>query len=271
MNRISVLISVYSKEKPAYLQQSLDSIFAQTMPPDEVVLVEDGPLSEPLLAVIESYAQQHQELHVVKLPTNVGLGLALNEGLKHCNYNLIARMDSDDIMKPERLAKQAAYLDQHPDTAIVGSWTEEFRDSINESCTIRKVPETHEQLVAFSKRRNPMNHPTVMFRKQAVEAAGSYRHCLLFEDYDLWVRMMSQGSHFYNLQEPLLYFRVSNDFFKRRGGCDYIRQEIKFQQSLHKMGHIGFATMIQNIMMRTILRMIPNKWRQKSYLFLLRK
>ena len=110
MNRISVLISVYSKEKPAYLQQSLNSIFAQTMPPDEVVLVEDGPLSEPLLAVIESYAQQHQELHVVKLPTNVGLGLALNEGLKHCNYNLVARMDSDDIMKPERLAKQAAYL-----------------------------------------------------------------------------------------------------------------------------------------------------------------
>ena len=165
-------------------------------------------------------------------------------------------MDSDDIMKPERLAKQAAYLEQHPEIAIIGSWTEEFRDSINESCTIRKVPETHEQLVAFSKRRNPMNHPTVMFRKQAVEAAGSYRHCLLFEDYD---------------QESLLYFRVSNDFFKRRGGWAYIRQEIKFQQSLHEMGHIGFTTMIQNIMMRTILRMIPNKWRQKSYLFLLRK
>lgn len=134
MNKISVLISVYSKEQPAYLQQSLDSIFAQTMPPDEVVLVEDGPLTEPLLAVIASFAQQHQELHIVKLPTNVGLGLALNEGLKHCHNHLVARMDSDDIMKPERLAKQAAYLEQHPETAIVGSWTEEFSGSINESC-----------------------------------------------------------------------------------------------------------------------------------------
>ncbi|MBE6270881.1 MAG: glycosyltransferase [Prevotella ruminicola] len=271
MNRISVLISVYSKEKPAYLQQSLDSIFAQTMLPDEVVLVEDGPLTEPLLEVIASFAQQHQELHIVKLPTNVGLGLALNEGLKHCHNNLVARMDSDDLMKPERLAKQAAYLEQHPEIAVVGSWTEEFRDSIHESCTIRKVPETHEQLVAFSRRRNPMNHPTVMFRKQAVEAADSYHHCLLFEDYDLWIRMMRQGARFYNLQESLLYFRVSNDFFKRRGGWAYIRQEIRFQHSLHRKGHIGFRVMLQNIIMRTILRSIPNKWRQKSYLFLLRK
>ncbi len=271
MNRISVLISVYSKEQPAYLQQSLDSIFAQTMPPDEVVLVEDGPLPAPLTDVIEAMAQQHQQLHIVKLPENMGLGLALNEGLKHCHHELVARMDSDDIMRPERLAKEAAYLAEHPETAVVGSWTEEFEDCINELNTIRKVPETHEQLVDFSKRRNPMNHPTVMFRKRAVEATGGYHHCLLFEDYDLWIRMMRQGARFYNLQESLLYFRVSNDFFKRRGGWTYIHQEIRFQQSLHQMGHIGYATMIQNIMMRTLLRMIPNKWRQKSYLFLLRK
>ena len=271
MNKISVLISVYHKEKPAYLQQSLDSIFAQTMLPDEVVLVEDGPLPPPLTDVIEAMVQQHQQLHIVQLPENMGLGLALNEGLKHCHHELVARMDSDDIMSPERLAKEAAYLAEHPETAVVGSWTEEFDDCINERITIRKVPKSHEQLVNFSKRRNPMNHPTVMFRKQAVVAAGSYQRRPLFEDYDLWIRMIRQGARFHNLQEPLLYFRLSKDFFKRRGGCGYILQEVRFQQALRQMGHIGYATMLQNIAIRTILRLIPNKWRQKSYFILLRR
>ena len=101
MNQVSVLISVYSKEKPDFLQQSLDSIFTQTMPPDEVVLVEDGPLTEELDTIIQQYAQQHQELQIVKLPENAGLGPALCEGLKHCHNELVARMDSDDISKPE--------------------------------------------------------------------------------------------------------------------------------------------------------------------------
>ena len=271
MKKISVLISVYNKEKAEYLRESLDSIFTQTMPPDEVVLIEDGPMTEALSAIIEQYKKQHQELHVVKLPENMGLGLALKEGIKHCHNDLVARMDSDDISKPERLAKEASYLEQHPETDIVGSWTEEFIDSIRESNTVRRVPQSHEQLVAFSKRRNPMNHPTVMFRKKAVEAAGGYRDCPLFEDYDLWVRMIRMGARFHNLQESLLYFRLSPDFFYRRGGWDYIKQEIRFQQSLHQAGHIGLAIMIQNIMIRTIIRMIPNNWRRKGYFFLLRR
>ena len=271
MNHISVLISVYSKENPDFLKQSLDSIFSQTMPPDEVVLVEDGPLTEALYAVIEPFTQQHQELHIVKLAENAGLGLALREGLKQCHNELVARMDSDDISKPERLAKEAAYLEQHPETDVVGSWTEEFINNIGESSTIRRVPETHEQLVDFSRKRNPMNHPTVIFRKKAVEAAGSYQNYPLFEDYDLWTRMICNGARFHNLQEPLLYFRLSKDFFSRRGGCRYIHQEIRFQHSLHKIGHIGMMTMWHNIIMRTTLRLLPNYWRKKSYLFLLRR
>ena len=126
MNKISVLISVYSKERPDFLEQSLDSIFTQTMPPDEVVLVEDGPLTAALDAVIEQYTQKHAELHIVKLPKNGGLGPALCEGLKHCHNDLVARMDSDDISKPERLEKETAYLEQHREIDIVGSWTDEF-------------------------------------------------------------------------------------------------------------------------------------------------
>ena len=271
MKKISVLISVYHKERADNLRLSLDSIFAQTMPPDEVVLVEDGPLTEELDTVIEQYTQQHDELHVVKLPMNIGLGPALCEGLKYCHNELVARMDSDDISKPERLAKEAAYLEQHPEIDIVGSWTDEFTNTPSQNNAIRKVPQYHEQLVAFSKKRNPMNHPTVMFRKKAVEDAGSYRNFPLFEDYDLWIRMINNGARFHNLQESLLYFRLSEDFYSRRGGWDYIRQEIRFQQSIHKMGHISFMMMIQNIILRTILRIIPNSWRRKSYFLLLRR
>jgi glycosyltransferase involved in cell wall biosynthesis len=271
MNRISVLISVYSKEKPAYLQQSLDSIFAQTMPPDEVVLVEDGPLTKDLTDIINHYAEQYQQLQIVKLKKNAGLGIALNEGLKHCHHPLVARMDSDDVMKAERLAKESAYLHQHPEIDIVGSWAEEFTDSIHHTRTTRTVPEDHDELLHFSKRRNPMNHPTVMFRKKAVEAAGSYRHVPLFEDYDLWVRMMRNGARFHNLQESLLYFRLSKEFFRRRGGWNYILSEIKFQLSLHRIGHIGCSTMIQNILIRTLLRVTPSSWRKKCYYYLLRK
>ena len=271
MNKLSVLISVYNKEKPEYLRQSLDSIFTQTMPPDEVVLVEDGPLTDELDTIIEQYTKQHQELQIVKLPENVGLGPALCEGLKHCHNELVARMDSDDISKPKRLAKEAAYLEQHPEIDIVGSWTEEFVDNPGQTKAIRKVPQNHEQLVTFSRKRNPMNHPTVMFRKKAIENAGSYRNCPLFEDYDLWIRMMRNGARFHNLQETLLYFRLSKDFYSRRGGCSYIHQEIRFQQSIHQMGHIGFMTMIHNIIKRTTLRMIPNYWREKIYFFLLRR
>ena len=271
MKKISVLISVYSKESADNLQQSLDSIFSQTMPPNEVVLVEDGPLTDALNTVIELYTRQHEELRVVKLPENVGLGAALCEGLKHCHNDIVARMDSDDISKPERFAKESTYLEQHPEIDIVGSWTDEFTNNPGIPNAIRKVPQNHEQLVAFSRRRNPMNHPTVMFRKQAVEAAGNYRDCPLFEDYDLWIRMMLNGSRFHNLQESLLYFRLSEDFYSRRGGWSYIHQEIRFQLSIHKMGYIGLTTMIHNIILRTILRMIPNYWRKKSYFLLLRK
>ena len=271
MNHISVLISVYCKEKPDNLRQSLDSIFSQTMPPNEVVLVEDGPLTEALDEIIAIYSKQHQELHVVKLPENVGLGLALKEGLKQCRNNLVARMDSDDISKPERLEKEFAYMEQHPETDVVGSWTDEFSENITQLITTRKVPETHEQLVSFSKKRNPMKHPTVMFRKKSVENAGSYQDCPLFEDYDLWIRMIHKNARFHNLQEPLLYFRLSKDFYNRRGGWNYIIKELNFQRSLHKNGHISLVTMMMNIVIRAILRMLPNNWRQKGYYFLLRR
>ena len=264
----SVLIAVYDKEQPSYLRQSLDSIFNQELPPDEVVLVEDGPLNEALEGVIRDYDKR---LKIVKLQENKGLGLALREGLNHCSYDIVARMDSDDIANPKRFRKEMVWLTEHPETDVVGSWVEEFKDTPSNPVSIRKVPENHEELLRFSRKRNPMNHPTVMFRKQSVLDAGSYRDCPLFEDYDLWVRMLHNGANFHNLQEPLLWFRLSSQLYSRRGGRHYMRKEMAFQKQMHREGHISWRRMMLNILIRTTMRALPESWRKYGYLFFLRK
>lgn len=267
----SVLIAVYAKELPQNLQQSLESIFRQELMPDEVVLVEDGPLTDALEQVVTETADKHQELHIVRLPENIGLGLALQEGLQHCRYDIVARMDSDDIAHPQRFSKEMAWLEAHPETDIVGSWVDEFSGDPSQVISTRRLPETHEEILRFSRYRNPMNHPTVMMRKEAVLRAGNYQHCPLFEDYDLWVRMLRRGARFHNLQESLLSFRLTSQLFSRRGGSHYIRQEIRFQRHLRALGHINCCQMGLNIVLRTLLRLLPKGCRRYGYLFFLRR
>ena len=266
----SVLIPIYKKEEPKHLRECFDSLFSQTLPATEIVLVEDGPLTSELDDIIAKSQQNHPELKTIKLPENGGIGHALNEGLKYCTYDLVARMDADDICKPDRFETQVNFMKTHPEYDIVGSWADEFSDSISNILSTRKLPEDHEAIIQFGKKRNPMNHPTVMFRHQAVKAAGYYIHSPQVEDYDLWVRMMLRGSKFYNIQRSLLYFRMSDDFARRRGGWNYSRREIPLQISFYKKGYISWGRMVLNIAIRTIIRMLPSQWRRKIYLRLLR-
>ena len=266
----SVLIPIYQKEDPKHLRECFDSIFLQTLPATEIILVEDGPLTTELYETISKYQQNHPELKTIQLPENGGIGHALNEGLQHCSYDIVARMDADDICKPDRFEAQIRFLESHPKYDIVGSWADEFSDNISNILSTRKLPEDHETIIQFGKKRNPMNHPTVMFRHQAVKAAGYYIHSPQVEDYDLWVRMMLKGSRFYNIQRSLLYFRMSDDFARRRGGWNYSRREIPLQISFYKKGYIGWWRMTQNITIRTVIRMLPSNWRRKVYLKFLR-
>ena len=221
--------------------------------------------------VVTRFKEQHEELQIVKLPQNQGLGLALKEGLTHCQYDIVARMDSDDISMPQRFSREMAWMEAHPETDIVGAWTDEFADASGKVISTRRLPETHEALLKFSRYRNPMNHPTVMFRKAAVERAGGYRHRELFEDYDLWIRMLQQGARFHNLQESLLLFRLSPQLYNRRGGRRYIHREIAFQRWMHEVGHISRMRLVANITVRALIRLIPERLREYSYLFFLRR
>lgn len=265
----SVLISVYRKERPESFRQALESVFSQTLRAAQVVLVKDGILTPELETVVEDFLQ-FPELEVVTLLQHGGLGNALNEGLKHCRYSLVARMDADDISKPDRFEKQVGFLKRHPEIVLVGSWVEEFEGDKTNVISIRKVPETSEEIYKYCKNRCPVNHPTVMFRKEAVMAVGGYLTMYFPEDYFLWVKMLNNGSKFYNLQESLLYFRYSPETIKKRSGWKYAIGEIHIQKMIFDLGFISFPLFIKNSMIRFVARIIPLTLRMWVYARLLR-
>lgn len=261
----SVLLSIYYKETPSFFRQSLDSIFSQTRLPAEVVLVEDGPLTDELYAIINEYANRYNILKIIPLPQNVGLGLALNEGLKHCTYELVARMDTDDIAKPDRFEKQLSIFENHPDVDVCSAWIEEFIDEPNNIVSIKKVPEKHWRIIKYAQKRCPVHHPVVMYRKSAVMLVGGYKHLPLMEDYYLWILLMIDGAKFYNIQESLLFFRTSLEMFSRRGGWKYLMTEMRFHILCFKLEFITLGRLILNISVRLPIRLCPNKLRAFLY------
>lgn len=269
--KFSVLLSVYYREKPEYFRLCLNSLLEQTLLPDEVVIVKDGTLTNELEQVIEEFRERCTWLTVIPLETNVGLGKALNEGLKHCSNDLVARMDTDDICKPARFEKQIAIFEKHPEYDLVSAWIEEFVDTTDNIRSVRTLPEFPEQIREYGRKRNPVNHPVAMFRKSSVMRAGGYQHFPLLEDYYLWARMLVSGALFYNIQESLLYFRSSDDVFKRRGGWKYAVTEVKFMWRLYRIGYIGLMSTLSNILIRFTVRIIPNSLRSWIYNKLLRK
>ena len=183
--KYSVLMSLYKKENPEYLRLAIDSMLNQTVEPDEIVLVEDGPLTDELYAVLNEYPM----LHRIKNETNLGLGLALNVGLKECRNELVARMDTDDCSKPERCEKQLARFLEKPYLAIVGSYIDEFVGNPSNVISQRIVPITSEEIYNFAKKRSAFNHPAVMYSKTAVLASDGYTNLKRNQDVDLFGRM----------------------------------------------------------------------------------
>mgnify|MGYP004489490449 FL=1 len=265
-------MSVYFKEKPEYLTQAIESIQAQTFPTDDFVLVCDGLLSEELDAVID--VKQHemgQILNVVRLAKNVGLGNALNEGIKHCRHELVARMDSDDIAYPDRCEKQLSVFNARPEVNVCSGIVEEFTIDPNIVDTRRVPPETNAEIIAFAKKRNPFNHPCVMYKKSAVEAVGSYQDFYLLEDYYLWLRMLMAGYQGYNIQEPLLHMRAGSDMYKRRAGWKYAKSQVKLFRFMKRQGFIENGPYIKSCVIRSSSALAPNWMRKFAFESMLRK
>ena len=259
----SVLMSVYHKERSEYLKQAIESIQVQSLSTNDFVLVCDGPLNDELDAVIQTkQLEMGENLNVVRLAKNGGLGNALNEGIKHCKNELVARMDSDDIAYPDRCEKQIAVFNTHSEVSICSGIVEEFTTDPNTADTRRVPPETNAEIIEFAKKRNPFNHPCVMYKKSAVKAVGSYQDFYLLEDYYLWLRMLMAGYQGYNIQEPLLHMRAGSDMYLRRAGWKYAKTQAKLFKFMKQQGFIGNGQYIKSCVIRSGSALAPN-WLRK--------
>ena len=265
--KYSVLMTLYKKENPEYLRIAIDSMLNQTVAPDEIVLVEDGTLTDELYAVLDDYPM----LHRVKNEINLGLGLALNVGLKECRNELVARMDTDDCSKPERCEKQLQRFLEKPYLAIVGSHIDEFIGDTSNVVSQRIVPTTSEEIYKFAKKRSAFNHPAVMYSKTAVLENNGYADLKRNQDVDLFGRMQFKGYKAENIDEALLWFRSSDELAKRRKSWQNTWSYIATIRKFWKMGYSSFTDYAIVGIAQTGMYLMPIKLQNYIYKNFLRK
>jgi len=232
--KFSVLISLYAKERPDYLNQALKSIWNdQNVKPNEIVLVKDGPLTSSLEKVIEDFSKTCNVLNIISLNNNMGLSKVLNIGLTHCKFDYVARMDTDDICRNDRFEKQLLFLKNNPDVDIVGSFTKKIDETGKELNTM-KVPISNKDIQKLIW-TCPFIHPSVMFKKKKILSVGSYNPNSgpRQDDYDLWFRCAAAGLKCSNIPENLLYYRFFADNIKKNNiKVGYYRFKVGFKGNM---------------------------------------
>ncbi len=267
---IAVLMSTYREESPEHLRQSLDSLAAQTLQPDEVIVVKDGLLTRELEDVLAHYARK-LPLLVIPLAKNAGLGTALAEGLRHCCSEFVARMDTDDVCPPTRLEVQVNFMAQHPECSVLSASAAEFASDYLRPYAIRSGPDIVKR-GPYARFRNPIgHHSAVLFRRADVLASGGYQTCPFFEDYDLWARMMMLGYRLYNMPDVLVFVRAGTEMLRRRRGMTYIRHEFNFLRKMHKIGFLSTPYFLANLLLRIPCRLLPETLLKRFYRTFLRE
>ncbi len=262
----SVLMSVYAKDRPAWVREALDSVLSNTVRPAEVLIVIDGPIPTGLQIVLTEFSEKYPQVKLCPLAKNGGLGAALAYGLQQCSHELVARMDADDISLPERFEKQLSYFATHPDTAVLGGQIQEIDGESLAPIAIRTVPQTDQEIKQFLRMRCPFNHMTVMYKKSAILAAGNYKPFHLMEDYYLWARMAAKGYKMANLPDIVLNARVDSAMYGRRGGWKYFKSNLAMSEKLCELKLIPLTTHAFNALVRFCVQVLmPNNVRSYFY------
>jgi len=270
----SVVMSVYRNDRPAFVRRAIESIYVlQSRKPDEIVIVVDGPVPDELAGTIREIADGASEVfNVVWLPENKGLGNALRVGCAAAKYEIIARMDSDDVSAPDRFEKQIAYMETNPECDVVGGQITEFIGKESNIVGTRQVPCGHDEILMWLKGRCPFNHMSVTMLRSCGLAVGGYLDWHFNEDYYLWIRMAEAGYRFANLPDTLVNVRVGKEMYARRGGWKYFKSEKGLQDYMlgHKM--ISLPRYCYNVLGRFIIQVaMPNKIRGFIFQKLFRK
>ena len=254
----SVLMSVYKKDEPSFLTTAIESMLNQSVPCEQFILIEDGPLPENLEKVIDEYAAKSPELFsVVKLSENMGLGKALDKGLEVCRNELVARMDADDISLPSRCEKLLELFEKNPKLGLAGTNIDEFYDDPQNIVSSRKVPCDYESIRKFMRRRSPFNHPSVMFRKSEVLRCGGYGKMKRKQDFDLFARMLNMDCYALNIDKSLLLFRSNRDNYKRRRSWEYCKSYIDVALVNYKRGYCSIVDLAYIVVGQLTLHFAP--------------
>ena len=253
----SIVMAIYKKDRPEWFEQAMESLLNQTVISDDIIIVADGPLTTELNAVLHKYAGK-KSISLIRLRTNQGLGNALNIGIKQAKNELIARMDADDISLPNRFELQIAEFKKHPELDILGGQIAEFINSPDEIVAYRRVPITQPEIKRFARRRNPFNHPTVMFKKSTIQKLGCYDiSAIRIEDYDLWLRALSQNATCSNLNVVLLNYRSTIDAMKRRKTLSSLKNHIKARARFYAKKYISLSDLCYGVVTQIVLFVMP--------------
>ncbi len=270
--RFSVLMSLYIKERPEYVKECFESLLRQTVKASEWLIVEDGPLTPELYSVLDEYETKFPGLiKRVPLEKNRGLGLALREGITHCTYELIARMDTDDISREDRFERQLEMFSAMPELDICGSHIKEFEGSPDNVISKRNVPIDESEIYRYQKRRDSFNHMTVMYKKSAVLKAGNYKDALKMEDSLLWVNMMLSGAKCANADDYLVYVRTGQAMIDRRGGYNYYKDYRSGRKKIYETGYISWWDYFSTLAVQFVVAMMPRPLRRFVFLKMLRR
>ena len=263
--RFSLLLPVYGGDRPAFLRQAfVSTVTEQTRQPDDVVIVQDGPVPDDMRDTLDELSRDSPvPLNVVRLEHNTGLGPALDAGLAACKHDVVARMDADDISVPRRFAVQLPLIEAGAD--IVGSALMEFVDDIDHVVQTRVPPLDPTWIRSAARFRDPFNHPTVVYRRAMVQAVGGYQHLPLMEDYLLFARMLAHGAEPANVAEPLVYYRIGAGAYARRGGRALLRSELALQRRFLELGIITRPQYVRNVVLRGGYRLVPQPVRRVAY------
>ncbi|MFH2244667.1 glycosyltransferase [Enterobacter sichuanensis] len=253
--KFTVLMSLYYKENAEYFEQCLKSIKNQTVQANEIAIVIDGPIGERLHRVINNW-RTCLPIKTLQLDKNVGLGQALNKGLAICTYDLVFRMDTDDICYPNRFSLQLKEFEENEKLMLLGGHIEEYNERFDMLLGKRMVPIGNEEIRRRATLKNPFNHMTVAFRKAAVQSVGGYQHHPLMEDYNLWLRMIASNYFVDNLDAVLVKARTGESMLRRRNGLNYITSEYKLFKLKRKLKLQSFIGSVAVFLIRSVPRLM---------------
>ena len=260
----SLLVSVYDGDRPDYIRRALRSaVDEQTVRPDQVVIVRDGPVRDEITGCLEDFLRTSLvPVSYVPLASNSGLGPALDAGLAASWFDVVARMDADDVAMPHRFEVELPLIQ---DADIVGAGLLEFVGDTDGIVGQRVPPTDPGQIQRYARMHDPFNHPTVVYRRHAVLEAGGYGEFPLMEDYALFARMLERGARAVNVAEPLVFYRVGPEAFKRRGGTGLLRSELRLQREFRRRGFTTLPEFVRNVLVRGGYRLIPWWCRRAMY------